>query len=192
VASSYVSFACRVQPVVNRLANVAVKLAFVRTVRVILGVKSTLSYGCLVAGCGAALVYAAAAFAQGNSNGLLSGGDLMPVADSRSTNHSNDCETRFAALVRDLDGVLASDPETITPVYEVFHKYFPIEKCSIEDVLTIARSSRFFAGSEEWGTYYNIAFNSAGASSRPGFAVQISVAKKTGDLELPFAKVNGY
>jgi hypothetical protein len=142
--------------------------------------------------CGAALVYAAAAFAQGSPNGFLSGDDLMPVADSRPTNHSNDCETRFTALVRDLDGVLASDPETITPVYEVFHKYFPVEKCKIEDVLAIARASRFFVRSWEGSEYYSVAFSSADVSSRPGFAVQISMAKKTGNLELPFAKVNGY
>jgi hypothetical protein len=37
----------------------------------------------------------------------------------------------------------------ITPVYEVFYKYFPVENCNIEDVLGIARTSRFFVGSEE-------------------------------------------
>jgi hypothetical protein len=154
-------------------------------------IKSTLSYRFFAGIFGAALVYAAAACAQGNSNGLLSG-DLMPIADSKSTNHGNDCETRFAALVRDLDSVLASDPETITPVYEVFHKYFPVEKCKIEDVLAIARASRFFVRSWEGSEYYSVAFSSADVSSRPGFAVQISMAKKTGNLELPFAKVNGY
>ncbi len=116
----------------------------------------------------------------------------MPATDTLSLDPRSDCKTRFTALVRDLDGVLASDPETINPVYEVFHTHFPVEKCKIEDVLAIARASRFFVGSEEWGTYYNIGFDSAGVSSRPGFAVQISMAKKTGDLELPFAKVNGY
>jgi hypothetical protein len=156
------------------------------------GIKSTLSCRLFVGICGAALVYAAAAFAQGSPNGFLSGDDLMPVADSRSTNHSNDCKTRFTALVRDLDGVLASDPGTITPVYEVFHKYFPVEKCKIEDVLAIARASRFFVRSWEGSEYYSVAFSSADVSSRPGFAVQISMAKKTGNLELPFAKVNGY
>jgi hypothetical protein len=41
-------------------------------------------------------------------------------------------------------------------------------------------------------TYYNFGFNSAGVSSRPGFAVQISFSKKDGNLRLPFAKVDGY
>jgi len=115
----------------------------------------------------------------------------MPANDSGASQRS-DCKDRFSALVRDLDNVLASDPEPITPVYEVFHKYFPVEKCRVEDVLAVARGSRFFVGSSEGPQYYNVKFNSAGLSSRPGFGVQISVAKKTGNLELPFAKVNGY
>jgi hypothetical protein len=122
----------------------------------------------------------------------ISGGSLSLTAGAESTAVSNDCETRTRALVEDLDRVLASDPAAINPVYQTFHRHFPIEKCNIADVLAVARSSRFFVGSEEWGTYYNILFNSAGVSSRPGFAVQISVAKDTGNLELPFAKVNGY
>jgi hypothetical protein len=191
--SVFVSFsAYRVQPVVNRLARVAVKWVFVLTVGIGSAVKSALSQGCFVGICGTALMYAVAAFAQSSSNGFLSGSHPTSAIDSQSMDQRSGCKTRFTALVRDLDSALASDPEAITPVYEVFHKYFPVEKCKIEDVLAIARVSRFFVGSEEMGTYYNIAFNSAGVSSRPGFAVQISAAKKTGDLELPFAKVNGY
>ena len=94
----------------------------------------------------------------------------MPTTDSGRINQPSDCKTRIAALVRDLDSVLGSDAETVTLVYEVFHKYFPVEKCNIEDVLAVARGSRFFVGSEEWGTYYLIQFNSAGVSRRPGFA----------------------
>jgi hypothetical protein len=153
--------------------------------------KSTLAKarwlpGIVVAFCGTA------ACAQSNSTGILSGGRLAPTIGSGPVNQPGDCKTRIAALVRDLDGVLAGDAETVMLVYEVFHRNFPVEKCSIEDVLAAARSSRFFVGSEETRANYNIAFNSAGVSSRPGFVVQISVDKKTGNLVLPFAKVNGY
>jgi hypothetical protein len=142
--------------------------------------------------CGVIAFCGTAACAQGNSTGVLSGGPLAPTIGSGPVNQPGDCKTRIAALVRDLDGVLAGDAQTVTLVYEVFHKYFPVEKCNIEYVLAAARGSRFFVGSEEWGTYYLIQFNSAGVSRRPGFAVQISVEKKTGNLERPFAKVNGY
>jgi hypothetical protein len=142
--------------------------------------------------CGVVAFFGTATCAQSNSNEVLSGGAPMPTIGSGSINQPGDCKTRIVALVRDLDSVLAGDAETVTLVYEVFHKYFPVEKCNIEDVLAAARSSRFFVGSEEWSTYYLIQFNSAGVSRRPGFAVQISIEKKTGNLERPFAKVNGY
>jgi hypothetical protein len=142
--------------------------------------------------CGVLAFCGTAACAQGNSTGVLSGGPLAPTVGSEPVNQLRDCKPRIAALVRDLDGVLGSDAETVTLVYEVFHKYFPVEKCNIEDVLAAARGSRFFVGSEETRASYIIAFNSAGVSSRPGFTVQISVDRKTGDLVLPFAKVNGY
>jgi hypothetical protein len=141
--------------------------------------------------CGVLAFCGTAACAQGNSAGVLSG-PLLPTTGSGPHNQPGDCKTRIAALVRDLDAVLAGDAETVTLVYEVFHKYFPVEKCNIEDVLATARGSRFFVGSDEGVEFYNIGFNSAGVSSRPGFFVQISIAKKTGNLELPFAKVNGY
>jgi hypothetical protein len=167
-------------------------MALVLTAPIISSVKSTISHGYLAGICGAVLVYAAAAFAQGSSNGLLSGGNLMAVNDSAAINQQSDCKARFAAMVRDLDAVLASDPKAIDPIYELFKRHFPIEKCSIEDALATARASRFFVGSEEAPEYYNIGFNSAGVSSGYGFGVLISLNKKTGIFELPFAKVNGF
>ncbi len=116
----------------------------------------------------------------------------MQAADSQSLDQVRDCKIRFAALVRDLDSVLASDPKAIDPIYEIFKRYFPVERCSIEDTLATARASRFFVGSEETPEYYNIAFNSAGVGSGYGFAVLISLNRKTGNFELPFAKVNRF
>jgi len=114
----------------------------------------------------------------------------MPVNDSGAVNQQLDCKARFAALVRDLDAVLAVNAKSVTSIYNLFKIYFPIERCNIEDVLKIARASGFFVSSEEQVAYYNIAFKSGSVSS--GFLVQISLNKKTGNLELPFAKVNGY
>ncbi|MEW6643088.1 MAG: hypothetical protein AB1586_21470 [Pseudomonadota bacterium] len=120
------------------------------------------------------------------------GPDLMRAANSPPIHPAGDCKERLRGLVKDLDFVLASDPQSVAAVYEVFYKYFPINRCAIEDVLLIARSSRFFTGSEDVPGYYNVAFNSTGVSSRPGFAALLSLSKKTGNMEMPFAKVNGY
>jgi len=155
-------------------------------------VKSTLSRRYAVVIFGAVLVCTTAAFAQSNSNGLLSGRELMVMGDSIEPNKPSDCATRFAEFVRDLDGILASAPKAIDPIYAAFQRSFPIQKCKIEEILTIARKSRFFVGSEETVAYYNIAFNGAGVGSGNGFAVLVSLNKKTGNMEKPFAKVNGF
>src|SRR5204863_6003717 len=99
------SSACHAQSVVNGLAGVATRLAFTFKARIIAAVKPTFGKGRGLVVCGAVLIYAAAAFAQSSSNGFLSRGDLMPVSDSGAINHRSDCKARFAALVRDLDGV---------------------------------------------------------------------------------------
>jgi hypothetical protein len=142
---------------------------------------------------GAVLVSATEAFAQSNSNELLRGEELMVMSDNTEPNKPpSDCATRFAEFVRDLDSILASAPKAIDPISSAFQRFFPMQKCSVEEILTIARKSRFFVGSEEGPAFYNMAFDSAGTGPGNGFAVLISLNKKTGNLEKPFAKVNGF
>ncbi|XSC43088.1 hypothetical protein ACF1BQ_034155 [Bradyrhizobium sp. RDT10] len=97
---------------------------------------------------------------------------------------------------------MASDPKTVATgngltvsteeIYEVFHRYFPVEKCKIEDVLTIARTSRFFARYWEVPELYIIEFSSVGVSPPPGYIVQINIEKKTGDFAQPDARAKRY
>jgi len=162
-----------------------------QTARMVVVSKLLIAHWRAIRACGFVIFLCATSVCAESSSSQASGGSFSLKAGARSTIVSV-CENQTKALVEDLDRVLASDPAAINPVYETFHRHFPIQNCNIADVLKVARSSRFFVGSEEWGTYYNILFNSAGVSPRPGFAVQISVAKGTGNLELPFAKVNGY
>jgi hypothetical protein len=155
----------------------------------------TLSRGrCLMGMCGAILVCAATAFAQGSASEFLSENDLIIVSDNAGSNQpsASDCKGRLAEFVRHLDSILGSAPKAIDPIYEAFRRSFPIQKCNIAEAFAIARVSRFFVGSDETPAYYNIAFNSAGIGSGYGFAVQISLNKKTGNFEMPFAKVNGF
>jgi hypothetical protein len=46
---------------------------------------------------------------------------------------------RLVGLVKELDAVLASDPETISPVCDVSHKNLPAEKCNVEGAI-VARA----------------------------------------------------
>jgi hypothetical protein len=182
--------ACGAHSIVDHLAGVAVRLALFVSVQIVSIVKSTPPR---VVICGAVLVYATAAFAQSNSTELLPRGESMVMGDNTEPNKPpSDCATRFAEFVRDLDGILASAPRAIDPIYAAFQRFFPMQKCSVEEILTIARKSRFFVGSEESPAFYSMAFDSAGTGPGNGFALLISLNKKTGNLEKSFAKVNGF
>lgn len=113
----------------------------------------------------------------------------MRPDDSIAANAQTDCQSKFTAFVGELDAILAAHTRSATTIYDLFKQYFPIENCKIADILTIARTSQFFTGPEEQPGNYNILFKSGGAWS--GFSVIMSLNKKTGSLELPFAKPNG-
>jgi len=121
------------------------------------------------------------------------GDRLMRAEDTPiKSDAGQQCTARFATFVQELDRLLASDPPTVLPVQDLFGKYLPVENCNINELLEIARASRFFDSISDQRTYYVIALNSRGLSSRPGFAVQVSLVKSTGASRLPFVKVNGF
>ena len=105
---------------------------------------------------------------------------------------SRECETKFAAFVEDLDELLAKDPATVYPVFDLLKKYFPVEGCNIESAIRISRRSQFFSHVSEEKTYYIVAFDSRGFAGPldPGFHVQISLLKASGNSRLPAAHVN--
>jgi hypothetical protein len=137
---------------------------------------------------------------MGNGETLLcANGHNRTFAESEI---QSDCSSKFPPLIASLDQVLASDPKMVATsgglmvspeeIWEVFHKYFPVEKCKIEDIVAIARTSRFFVKSFQWREDYVIEFSSDGASSRPGYLVQIAIDPKTGDFARPSVSANRY
>ena len=117
----------------------------------------------------------------------------MPAGiDYSKSTAGQDCATRFAAFVRALDALLASDPPTVHPVHDLMHEYFPVESCDIAQAIELARQSRFFSYTVTEKTYDIIVFDSRGfAGPRdPGFYVQINFRKESGNSWLPSAMVN--
>jgi hypothetical protein len=119
---------------------------------------------------------------------------LGAAMDAQESNkhRSSDCKDLFARLVQDLDRALASDPKSVDRITAAIGEDFPIKRCRIEEILPIARSSRFFVSSEEAPKIYNIMFSNANSSAGYGFFVLISLNKITGTIEVPFARVNNY
>ncbi len=117
----------------------------------------------------------------------------MPTNDAPPKNNFDpDCIMRFTSFVEDLDKLLVSDPSTIRPVHELLDRHFPVEGCNIQAAISIAQKSRFFSHVSETRTYYVIAFDSRGFTGLmdPGFHVQITLLKVSGNSWLPAAHVN--
>jgi hypothetical protein len=159
-----------------------------RTSRVCITFVSRWLIGCF------AVVCSIVANAQVNSNELPPPRLLaMDTNDTQAMHVSGrECATRIAAFVKELDSLLASDPSTIYPVFDLLNRYFPVEGCDIQDAIGIARESRFFSLVSEEKTYYVIVFDSKGVAgwANPGFYVQFSLIKTSGNSRLPAAHVN--
>jgi hypothetical protein len=132
------------------------------------------------------------AAAQDNLHDVRLRTATINTAAQAEGNLSQVCAARFTAFVRELDNLLANGPRTVIPIQDLFGKYLPVESCDVDEVLDIARRSRFFDSISDQRTYHAVGFNSRGVRSRSGFAVQVGFVKATGASRLPFVKVNGY
>ena len=101
------------------------------------------------------------------------------------------CAKRLDSFVQELDELLASNPNTIYSVLKLLDRSFPVHSCNIPEAITICRQSKFFDHISKAQEYYVVVFNSRGfVAGRPGFLVQFSLVKASGDLRFPYARIN--
>jgi hypothetical protein len=147
----------------------------------------------LLTGCVALFCSAVANAGVGADESRYSGQRVMSDQGNKAINDSDrECETKFTTFIQELDKLLASDPSTIYPVFDLLNRSFPVEGCDIQGAIRVSRQSRFFSHVSEEITYYVIAFDSRGFAGPmdPGFHVQVSLLKASGNSRLPAAHVN--
>jgi hypothetical protein len=130
--------------------------------------------------------------AQSNANELRHEKRTMSTRDTGRVGDSADCVAQIMTFVHELDKLLASNPQTIHPVKDLLRRYFPVEACDIQEVIKVARRSRFFSHVSEEVTYFAIVFDSKGFAGLldPGIHVQVNLLKASGDSWLPSANIN--
>ncbi|KRQ93163.1 hypothetical protein CP49_13555 [Bradyrhizobium valentinum] len=97
-----------------------------------------------------------------------------------------DCATKLKGLIIDIDELLAKNPRNLVDVYEVFHRHFPINRCGMDEVSLIVKTSRYFRSISMNGPKMHVySLNSETASSR-GVAVSFGLTD-AGELVFPFA-----
>jgi hypothetical protein len=95
-------------------------------------------------------------------------------------------------FVSELDALLDQNPPTLEPFLSLLKQTFPLTGCDIEEVVRIARKSKYFLSPYQNGSMLVFSFSSARPFSGPlsGFDVSFGISKSTGNTELPFAKIH--
>src|SRR5258708_36792888 len=101
---------------------------------------------------------------------LTSSGSFAPLLFAQ-TREADDCTTRFAAFVGEIDDQLARKPRNLNDVFAVLYRYFPVhvQGCTAEVALQAISKSSNFKGSERYGritsfSLYNATIFTRGAA----------------------------
>jgi hypothetical protein len=97
-----------------------------------------------------------------------------------------DCATKLKGLITDIDELLAKNPRDLVDVYEVFHRHFPINRCGVDEVSLIVKTSRYFRSISMNGPKEHVYSLSSETASSRGVAVSFGLTD-AGELVLPFA-----
>jgi hypothetical protein len=86
------------------------------------------------------------------------------------------CSEKMAQFIPALDKVLTEEQSSLVAVraaVDEYLRFLPLAECNVEEVISSARRSKFFAKIDEWNTGYTIRFYSN------SFIVSIPLAKDT-------------
>jgi hypothetical protein len=121
----------------------------------------------------------------GNTSAVAAQNDIIAIAQFERAPEL-DCATKLKGLINDIDELLAKNPSDLTDVYAVFHRHFPIKGCSVDEVILIVKTSKYFRNVSMNGPKrHAFLLNSETASSR-GVALSFGLTD-AGELDLPFA-----
>jgi hypothetical protein len=117
---------------------------------------------------------------------LASSGSFAPLLLAQ-TGNADDCPTKLATFVREIDDLLARKPSNLDDVFVVLNRYFParVHGCTAEVALRPISKSSYFKGTEKHGRITSFSISNATTFSR-GAAIQVSVTD-AGDWNSPFA-----
>jgi hypothetical protein len=107
---------------------------------------------------------------------------LFGVADSiADESQAALCSARVRQFVKEIDILLAENPDSSSFFHDPIRKYLPAKGCDVAEIILIAKQSKFFWGTYELGASYTIGFRSS------LFEVTFGLQKETGDIEYPAA-----
>jgi hypothetical protein len=113
---------------------------------------------------------------------------LLVASNLSATNSSADdsqaalCAQKVRGFVESIDGLLIENPNDVYVFREPIRKYMPAKGCSVEEVIAISKTSKFFVEAYDWSPAYTIIFRN------PRFDITFGLRKDTGNIEYPSAQ----
>src|SRR6202035_114501 len=89
------------------------------------------------------------------------------------------CSAKMLWFVRSLDELLAKGVLQDEPFWAVIREYLPATGCTVEEVISISRTSKFYAPPFEQYAIYTIIFRNSDTQ------VTFGLQKSTGNIEYP-------
>jgi hypothetical protein len=98
-----------------------------------------------------------------------------------------DCATKLESFIIDIDDLLANDPRSITDVWAVLDRHFPLHGCAADEASRIVMRSKYFKSVGRNGPKMHVfSFSSSGTLFSSGIYVIFGITD-TGHSSLPFA-----
>jgi hypothetical protein len=91
------------------------------------------------------------------------------------------CSARVRQFVKEIDVQLGENRDPSIYFEDIIDKYLPAKGCNIDEIILIAKQSKFFWQAYDWGAGYTIGFRSA------RFEITFGLQKDTGNIEYPSA-----
>jgi hypothetical protein len=93
------------------------------------------------------------------------------------------CAKKVRGFVESIDELLSGNANDVHVFGEPIRKYLPVKGCNVDEVISIARTSKFFSEAYDWSPAYTIIFRSL------RFDITFGLRKDTGNIEYPAAQV---
>jgi hypothetical protein len=109
-------------------------------------------------------------------------GNLSAANSNADESQAALCAGKVRSFVESIDGLLINNPNDVHVFREPIRKYMPAKGCSVEEVIAISKTSKFFVEAYDWSPAYTIIFRN------PRFDITFGVRKDTGNIEYPSAQ----
>ena len=90
------------------------------------------------------------------------------------------CEQKLARLVGSIDELLAENTRSYEPFWAAIRKYLPARECTVEEVMSLYRTSKFARTPFEQNNHYTMSLRNS--DTEIGFWLQ----RDTGNIERPY------